>query len=71
MENNDKVEDKVVVFVGAKNVEELTAVAKKYNAELFEKTIDFGLFYFIAKPLLIILKKLNNITGNLVLPLFF
>ena len=64
VENNDKVEDKVVVFVGAKNVEELTAVAKKYNAELFEKTIDFGLFYFIAKPLLIILKKLNNITGN-------
>ena len=64
VENNDKVEDKVVVFVGAKNVEELTAVASKYNAELFEKTIDFGLFYFIAKPLLIILKKLNNITGN-------
>ena len=64
VENNENVEDKVVVFVGAKNVEELTAVASKYNAELFEKTIDFGLFYFIAKPLLIILKKLNNITGN-------
>ena len=64
VENNDKVEDKVVVFVGAKNVEELTATASKYNAEFFEKTIDFGLFYFIAKPLLIILKKLNNITGN-------
>lgn len=64
IDNDANIEDKVVVFVGAKNVEELTAVAGKYNAELFEKTIDFGLFYFIAKPLLIILKKLNNITGN-------
>lgn len=64
VENNSNIENHVVVYVGAKNVEELTAVANKYNATLFDKTIDFGLFYFIAKPLLMILKKLNNITGN-------
>ena len=53
-----------VIFVGPKRLEHLQYVADKYKIQKFDKAIDFGMFYFISKPLLIILKKLYALSGN-------
>jgi YidC/Oxa1 family membrane protein insertase len=61
---NEVLVDKVIVFLGVKNLDLLTNITNKYNIDRFEKTIDFGVFYFISKPMLVILKKLYNISQN-------
>ena len=62
--NNEEVLNKMRLYIGPKNLDVLNQVKKKYNIDRFDKTIDFGIFYFIAKPLLIIIKKLYSISGN-------
>ena len=61
---NNKAVHEMVVYVGPKKLEVLSDFEKKYNFEKVDKAIDFGIFYFISKPLLIILKRLYAITGN-------
>lgn len=62
--NNEEISNKVILYIGPKNIDTLNKVKEKYNIDRFDKTIDFGLFYFIAKPLLIMIKKLYSISGN-------
>lgn len=52
------------LYIGPKNIDILNNYSKKFNIPMLDKAIDFGLFYIISKPLLILLKKLYNLCGN-------
>ncbi len=50
------------LFAGAKNVNILDLYSDKFK--LLDRAIDFGLFYFIAKPVLLLLRWLFGFVGN-------
>lgn len=52
------------LFIGAKNISVLDTISKKYNTKLFDKSIDFGMFYFLTKPILISIKLINKVAKN-------
>jgi YidC/Oxa1 family membrane protein insertase len=51
-------------FAGAKVLSVLDAYEKKYDIALFDRSIDFGWFYFITKPMFNALKYFYNLFGN-------
>ena len=64
LKQGDTLVTESIAFVAPKKLELLSEFGKKYNVEKIDKSIDFGLFYFLSKPLLIILKRLYSLTGN-------
>ena len=64
LKSGEVLQNETLIYVGAKNLDVLNKVSDDYKIEKFDKAIDFGMFYFISKPLLIILKKLYKISGN-------
>ena len=64
LESGKTLTKQTSLYVGPKKLDILQHIGDKYKLEKFDKAIDFGMFYFISKPLLIILKKLYKISGN-------
>ena len=62
--NKNTITKKNFLYVGPKSIDNINKLQQDYNIDRFDKTIDFGIFYFIAKPLLTILKKLYHLSGN-------
>ncbi len=52
------------VFVGAKEVHTIADYAEKFGIDKFDRAIDFGWFYFLAKPFFYILDYLFKMVGN-------
>ena len=52
------------IFVGVKDIKVLKEYADENNIRLLDRSIDFGFFYILAKPLNILLNLLNRITKN-------
>ncbi|MBI3419313.1 MAG: membrane protein insertase YidC [Proteobacteria bacterium] len=52
------------LFAGAKEVAVLDAYTKSIPAPMFDRAIDFGWFYFIAKPFFLIIDFLARYLGN-------
>jgi YidC/Oxa1 family membrane protein insertase len=52
------------LFTGAKKVGLLDDYSKKYNIDLFDRTVDFGVLYFLTKPMFLALKFFNHLLGN-------
>ena len=52
------------IFIGAKDIEVLKEYKEKENLPLFDRSIDFGLFYIISRPMYGLLNFLNEITHN-------
>ena len=52
-------------FSGPKELQLLADYQEKLGVEKFELAIDFGWFYFLTKPFLIILSYLNHLVGNM------
>jgi YidC/Oxa1 family membrane protein insertase len=57
-------ESKVYFFAGAKESNLLADYAEKYQAQMFDRAVDFGVLYFLTKPLLILLQWLYAHVGN-------
>ncbi len=52
------------VFVGAKEVRTISAYEKNLGIDKFDRAIDFGWFYFLAKPFFYVLDYLFKLVGN-------
>jgi YidC/Oxa1 family membrane protein insertase len=52
------------LFAGAKKVKLLDQYADKYELNLFDRSIDFGWFYFLTKPFFFIIDFFNKFFGN-------
>ncbi|MEK6734780.1 MAG: membrane protein insertase YidC [Pseudomonadota bacterium] len=60
----DKFQTEQHLFAGAKEEKLLESYSKTKNFDLFDRAIDYGIFYFITKPLLILINYFNSIMGN-------
>lgn len=64
LEPKQSIELSSNLFVGAKNLDILDDYANKYKIMFFDRSLDFGMFYFLSKPLLIFLQYFFKITHN-------
>jgi YidC/Oxa1 family membrane protein insertase len=52
------------LFAGAKEVNLIDQYGEQYGAALFDRTIDWGWFYFLTKPMFIALDFFYGLAGN-------
>ncbi len=64
LEGNSSIARENMVFVGPKESRTLKAYEKEYGIEKLDAAIDFGMFFFITKPLLKLLLLLNDSIHN-------
>ena len=58
------IEFSTLLFAGAKKVDTLDLYAKKYDITLFDRAIDFGIFYILTKPLFHVMNFFHAYCGN-------
>ncbi|AHA27492.1 membrane protein insertase YidC [Candidatus Liberibacter americanus] len=57
-------ETRYLLFVGAKEVPTINYYEKQFDIPRFEMLIDWGWFYFIAKPMFALMSYFNKLVGN-------
>ncbi len=68
---NQKNETTNLLFAGPKILSLLDQYAFQYDLSLFDRAVDFGWFYFLTKPIYIILKTFYNFFGNFGVAILF
>ena len=58
------VESTMRLFAGAKEVHLLDRYAEELTIPLFDRAIDFGWFYWLTRPIFLILDFFNRVLGN-------
>ncbi|MBQ4874763.1 MAG: membrane protein insertase YidC [Rickettsiaceae bacterium H1] len=64
VEPNTTVSTFSYLFTGAKNINILDKYAKDLHIKYFDRVVDFGILYFITKPIFLLLQYLNYWLGN-------
>lgn len=54
----------IKIFAGAKNLDVLEGYEEKYNLPMFDHAVDFGILYFITKPIFLLLHIFYDYIGN-------
>ncbi len=52
------------LFAGAKEINILDDYANNLHIKSFDRVVDFGMLYFITKPIFLLLQKINSWLGN-------
>lgn len=68
---NQKNETINLLFAGPKILSLLDQYAFQYDLSLFDRAVDFGWFYFLTKPIYIVLKTFHNFFGNFGVAILF
>ncbi len=63
-ESSGNLESNFKLFTGVKDIGVLDEYRDDYNIRLFDRAIDFGWFYFMAKPVLLFLRLIFKFTHN-------
>ena len=61
---NDIIEEEIQIIVAAKRVKTIDGYAESLNINKFDLAIDWGVMYFITKPLFYVLDYLFKLLGN-------
>ena len=61
---NETIEDKIQIIIAAKRVETIDGYAESLNIEKFDLVIDWGIMYFLTKPLWFGLDYFFKLLGN-------
>ena len=56
--------NQTLIFIGAKEIGLIDQYAEQHNIHLFDRTIDFGLLYFLTKPIYLLLIILHKFFHN-------
>ncbi len=56
--------DEIHIFSGAKELDVLDMYEKEMNIPLFDRAVDFGVLYFITKPIFELLHQMYDLVGN-------
>lgn len=62
--SNTKESINTYIFTGPKILNLLDQYSFQYDLSLFDRAVDFGWFYFLTKPIYIILRGFYNFLGN-------
>ena len=61
---NQSIEEEIQIIVAAKRVETIDGYAKSLNIDKFDLTIDWGIMYFLTKPLFFAIDYFFKLLGN-------
>ena len=61
---NDTIEEKIQIIVAAKRVKTIDGYAESLNINKFDLVIDFGVLYFLTKPMWFALDYFFKLLGN-------
>ncbi|MGB1360664.1 MAG: membrane protein insertase YidC [Alphaproteobacteria bacterium] len=64
LKSGEKYSYDIKVFAGAKEVPVLDKYEEQYNIPMFDRSVDFGWFYFLTKPFFYLLHFLSGLIGN-------
>ena len=62
--NGERAESSYHIYVGAKEIDALDKYESKYKIFNFDRAVDFGILYFISRPMLLMLLFFHRLVGN-------
>ena len=65
VQSGSSLSNKTHLFVGAKDLDLIEKYKTQLQLQLFDRTVDFGFFHFITKPIFLLLNYINGMLQNM------